>query len=271
LGVFLGIDGRLDDAVAALAEASRLDPRSALVARRYVQVLTKLHRFAAGDSIGTAVLRIEPDKLALVRYVVVTRLARGDLRGARGLLHEALTHVPARRLVAEITDFVWLMDDSVRALALRLPPQAFGEDRAGGLLTVASINWDEGRYAVARANADSARPLLEERIAQRPAEPDFHTTLAETYGYLGRCTGAVHEAERTRALLRFEPKTPEWHNFAYLRAVVAARCGDYVGAVAWADTIVNTPGPVTAAWIKVAPVFAPLRGRPDFERLVAGK
>jgi len=271
LATVLAEVGRYDEAVAVAAEAARLDPRSPLVARRYAHVLAWSGRFAAAESVATAALQTAPDNPLLLKYAFASRLAQGRIAGARSLLHDALAHVPARRLVTLFPDFAWLMDDSLRALALRLPPQAFGEDRAGGLLTVASINWNEGRYAAARADADSARPLLEQRAARLRTDEGLHWSLAITYAYLGRCAEAVQEAERTRVAGRYERKGETWHILALERVLIGVRCGDYAGAVAWADTLIHSLGPITPAWLRVDPNYAPLRGRPDFERLVARK
>ena len=271
LAVELPEVGRYEEAVALAAEAARLDPRSPLAARRQAYVLVWSGRFAAGDSVAAAALQIAPDNFLLIKFAAWAPLAQGDVPRARAVLHGALAHVSARRLVTELPDMVWLMDDSVRALALRLPPQAFSQDRAGGLLAVVRINWAEGRYAVARAYADSARPLLERQVEQLPTVEGLHSSLAITYAALGRCAEAVQEADRMRVFGGYERKGKGWHTLAFYRVAIGVLCGDYAGAVTWADTLVHSLGPGTRASLRVDPNFAPLRGRPDFERLVAGK
>ena len=267
LALELGELNRWDDAVALCAEAARLDPRSPLVARRQANVFLNARRFRAADSVATAALQLVPDNLTLLVHVVLARLAQGDVPGARAVLHGALAHVPGRRLVTKGA-FQWLLDDSLRALALRLPPQAFSEDRAAGLLTVAGINWAEGRYTLARAYADSARPLFEQRVGQLRTDEGLHWSLALTYAYLGRCAEAVQEDERVRVIGKYEPKSAY---VASQRLAIGVRCGDYPMAVAWADTLLHVPGVFTPAWFRTDPDLAPLRGRPDFERLVAAK
>jgi TolB-like protein/Flp pilus assembly protein TadD len=276
LGLLLFHVGRGDEGVARAAEAARLDPRSPLVARRYAMVLRFSRRYATADSVATAALQVAPDNTLLLDHAVAARLAGGDVAGARAILHSALAHIPARRLVIELSGWVWLMDDSVRILARRLPPEAFAPwtwsgDRGLGLVTVALIHWNEGRYAAARAAANSARPLLEKEVEQRPSDGWPLSNLAITHAYLGRCADAVREAERVRALDRVTPNTPGWSDLAGLRMDIGVRCGDYASAVAWADTLIHVGWGATAASLGVNPGNAPLRGRPDFERLVAGK
>jgi len=261
--------GRLDEAVALCAEAARLDPRSPLVARRYVYVLDLFHRYRAADSIGSAALKTAPDNLALLHFVTGARLQEGDVPGARAVLHDALAHVPARRLVTwpDFRVFLWLMDDSLRALALSLPPEAFDEVRAVGLMRIAEINWDQGRYGPARASAAMALPLLEQRLQQRPADTGRMQELMTAYAYLGKCAEARQLRERVRAAGGEDSTSVE---LVSDRFDIALRCGDNARAVALADTLIRRGG-VTPTWLRVHPAFAPLRGRSDFERLVAGK
>ena len=264
--------GRWDEAIALCAEAARLDPRSPLVARRYAAVLVQARRFRAADSLVSAALKTAPDNLALLAFGAVARLQRGDLPGAQDVLQRGLAYVPVRQLMTKLPVLVWLLNDSLRGLALRPPPEAFGGDRAAGLMGIADLNWDQGRYGVARASAASARPLLEREVEQRPADWGPLWTLARAYAYLGRCAEAVQLREHLRVTDRDKPRRLESKELASDRLYIAVRCGDYVGAVAWVDTLIHAKwASDTPAWFRLHPAFAPLRGRPDFERLVAGK
>ena len=268
LGIQLGENlGRWDEAVALFSQAARLDPRSPLVARRYAWGLVEAGRFRAADSVGSAGLKIAPDNWVLVAAVTEARLNQGDVSGARAVLHDAIPHLSARRLVTIFPGKVWLMDDSVRTLAHRLPPEAFDEVRALGLMAIAEINWNEGRYGAARASAAMARPLLEQRLQERPAGTGRMKELMRAYAYLGRCADALQLRERVRAADREDSGSVE---LAGDRFDIALRCGDYAEAVALADTLIRRDRR-TVARFRVQPAYAPLRGRPDFERLIAEK
>ncbi len=267
----LGI-GRIDEAVGRYAEAARLDPRSLLLARRYARALTALRRLAEADSVATAGLRLAPDNFDLLNTVVYSRLGRGDVAGARQAVREALRHVELPVLIRNLDARVLWVDDSLRAVALLLPAAAYDDDRAYGLLALATVQSDAGRRAASRASADSARVLLEAEAVRRPADPGVRSALATAYARTGHRTQALAEAERWRGIVRPEPGSPQWAEWLLLRSGIDVLTGDAAGGVARLDSLLHLPGGfLTRAWLRIDPTFAPLKGNPQFERLVAGK
>jgi serine/threonine-protein kinase len=268
LGSFLDALGRTDEAVARYAEAAKLDPRSVLVARRYSGALLNQRRFAEADSIASAGLRIAPDNSDLIAHVLAAHVGRGDLAGARVALREALRHVDTSRFIAAQYGWVWL-DDSLQALALRLPPAAYAQDEASGRLALGQVQWNAGRYDAARASGKAARAPLAAQVARHPEDFWSHYALAMAEASAGRRAEALAEAERVRAMYRPEPGSPGQAAYVNLLLVIDLATGNRSGAVAWADTLLHLPGSTTPASLKIDPVYAPLRGDPAFQRLVA--
>jgi serine/threonine-protein kinase len=263
LGIQLGeVRGRWDEAVTLFARAARLDPRSPLVARRYAWGLVEAGRWKAADSVGSAGLKFAPDNGVLLAAVVEARLNQGDVAGARAALHDAVPYL-GRRLVDAFPMKVWLMDDSLRELAQHLPPEFFHEVRGVALMRVAELNWNEGRYAAARADAASALPLLRQYLDRRPTNTERMQWVMTAYAYLGRCAEARQVRKRIGEDTSSVFLAGDW-------LAIAVRCGDYATAVAVADTLIRR-GKVSRMRLRVDPAYALLRGRPDFERLVAGE
>ncbi len=267
----LGI-GRIDEGLGRYAEAARLDPRSLLLARRYARALTGLRRLAEADSAATAGLRLAPDNFDLLNTLVYSRLGRGDVAAARQAIHEALRHVELRVLIRNLDSGVLWVDDSLQAIALRLPAAAYDDDRAHGLLALATVQSDAGRHAASRASADSARVLLEAETVRRAADPGLHSALATAYARTGHRAQALAEAERWRGIVHPDPGSPPWAEWLFLRSGIDVLTGDAAGAVARLDSLLHLPGgALTRALLRIHPTFAPLKGNPGFERLVAGK
>ncbi len=270
LGSLLSSLGRTDEAVARYAEAARLDPRSVLVARRYANVLLDLRRFAEADSVATAGLKLAPDNSDLVGSLLQARIARGDVSGAQAALREALRHADARQVVATQPGFVWL-DDSLQALALRLPPTAYADNPGLGFAGLAIVRWNAGQYPAARAAADSARSLLQAEVDRHPDDTWARFNLVLADAGAGRRSEALAEAERVRAAFRPVPKSPTWAAYINTRFQIDLVSGNTAGAVAWVDTLLHLPGTMTTASLRVDPTFATLRGDPKFQKLTAQK
>jgi serine/threonine-protein kinase len=270
LGGFLAPIGRTDEAVARYAEAARLDPRSTLVARRYASVLLDLRRFAEAESVATAGLRLAPDNSDMVAELAQARIARGDAAGARAAVRDALQHIPPADFAVAQPPFVWL-DDSLQALALRLPPTAFAPDSGIGLGAVAFVRWNAGQYAASKAAALASRPLLERRVARHPEDFFARYNLALAAAAAGQRDQALAQVEQVRAMYRPIPGTVAWGFFVSGLLNVDLFLGDKAGAIAWADTLLHLPGATTPASLRIDPTYGPLRGDPRFERLTTGK
>jgi hypothetical protein len=167
-----------------------------------------------------------------------------------------------------LAGFIWL-DDSLEALALRLPPAAYADDKSVGFLSLATVQWNAGLYDAARANGDSARMLLTALVARDPDSFFPHYALALADAVTGRRAEALAEAERVRAIYRPEPGSRAWTTYINLLAQIELLSGNATAAVAWVDTLLQLPGPTTVASLKLDPTYAPLRADPRFQELLA--
>ena len=266
--------GRFEEGLAELREAELLDPRSIQTATYVAYALLFLRRYAEASAAANRVLTLAPANLAAIHVNAMTHLAQGDLTGARAVLRAVPREVDSAALVAYIAttnDLYWVLDEAQQLLLLRLSPAPFGGNRAYWGLSLAEIHALRGDSALARVYADSSRLDYEARLRDVPQAAMTHTFMGVALAYLGRKVEAIREGERGVALM---PISREASQGAYLQHALAwiyILVGEPERALDRLEPLLKIPYYLSPAWLKIDPRFAPLRGNPRFERLVAGK
>jgi len=156
-------------------------------------------------------------------------------------------------------------------LVLRLTPEAFVGDTAWWGLARAMVYRARGQDAPARTAFESARAVLERRLAVRP---DDHIFLAE-HGFalagLGRAEEAIQQGRRAVEVRPVSRDAVDGPLMATNLARIYTMLGRADAAMDQLQVILSTPGPLSPGWLRADPFWAPLRGNPRFDRLVAGK
>jgi serine/threonine-protein kinase len=124
-----------------------------------------------------------------------------------------------------------------------------------------------GRPVDARRHADSSRLAALDALRTQPDEPELHETLAVAYATLGRRADALRAARRAVALDTADVSGRRWTSFTL--AMVAARVGDRGVALDELEAGLPAAQPsVSTYWLRLDPVWAPLRDDPRFRRLL---
>jgi tetratricopeptide (TPR) repeat protein len=172
--------------------------------------------------------------------------------------------------VSTYYDLYWLLDEAQRTLLLRLTPSAFDNDRASWGLAISGAYDLQGDVARARAYADSARAALEEQSAANPADGQLHALLGTALAYLGRKADAIREVERGVTLVPVATSSFNGPYMLHQHARTLLLLGEKDKALDDLETLLRIPYFVSAAWLRIDPNFASLKGNPRFEKLVAG-
>ena len=266
--------GRWDAALPSLAKAEALDPRSASAARRTGITLLFLRRYPEAQAAMDRALALAPTNLVSIERKAMVALAQGDLTAARAVVHTALTAVEPAALLAYFgtyQDLCWVLDDAQQQQLLALPPSAFDNDRGTWAIVRAQTYYLHGNPALARIYADSARLAMEEQLRAAPDDGQRHVFRGLALAYLGRKAEAIAEGERAVALW---PISRDAYLGAYIQHQLARIyvLGDEPEkALDQLEPLLRMPYYLSPGWLRIDPTFAPLRGNPRFERLVAGK
>jgi len=266
--------GRWDASMASMSRAQVLNPRLPLYAFDLAVTYMLLRRYPDAERYYDEALALEPNwfppypaKAALYwiwRYDV--ERARAVMREARGRFGE--TTVTAALLSLDLRQLFGVLGaeftESLAAFTLATAPV----DSAAYYLTKAEWGRWRGEADAARAYYDSARAVMEPRVRARPGEAPFRVELALAYAGGGRPEEALRE---TRAALDLVPSDayegPVWRlHTARITGMTPRR----EAAAAELARLLEIPSPVTRAMLR-HPGFAPLRGTPAFDALLADR
>jgi serine/threonine-protein kinase len=262
--------GRWDAAFPYLEKAAALDPRSANTARRIGFTLLWLRRYPEAAAALDRGLTLAPANITIIENRAMVGLAQGDLDGARKILRASIGVVDPAALIAYFGtywDLYWVLDDAQQQQLLTLTPTAFDDDRATWALVRAQLWHHRGNPAQARVYADTARQGFEEQLRASPENAQLHSLHGLALAYLGRKAEAIAEGERGVSLGEQATFGPYYQQ---LLVRIYLLLGDPEKALDQLEPLLKKPYYLSPGWLRIDPTFAPLKGNPRFERLIAG-
>jgi TolB-like protein len=150
----------------------------------------------------------------------------------------------------------------------RLYPESFGSDTASYFLTRAILHGRAGQEGVARVYFDSARAVLDERVAARPEDPRLHAQIGLAYAGLGRADEAVSEGRRATGLLPISRDAYAGAALADNLAHIYVLVGENDAAIDEIEALLSADAPVSIPWLQVDPTWDPLREHRRFQELL---
>ena len=255
---------------AKLARARKLDPRSlgVLASLQSAQLALGDYDEAAGTAEEIIALKPGPN---LVEQAIYAHLARGDIASAKSAAIDAQGWTPATELVsyfAGYQELAFVLSDEQRTLLFRLTPAAFDNDRGWWGQSLATAAYQQGDMKRARAYADSSLSASKQATEVNPTDAQARILYALMLAYVGRTPDANREAERAMSVL----DGPSAQNLWYME-LQAARVylagGQFDRAMDHLEKIVALKSFITPGYLRVDPMFKPLRGNARFEKLLA--
>ena len=276
--------GKLQLALEELTKALERDPRDAALAANRADIFVQWREWAKAQPAFRAGIAIDPHEVLGMRGLLLSIL------NGSGDTHEALrvlaSYPPDSKLVtnSSMGDITGITGDGTYTLvlardyrtALKIWENSLvstAADERRQLAALVAIRVVAGDLAGAQTAAEKARPILEERLGERPAEILTRTELSWTYLALKRNGDAMKLAQHSAALLSPEKDLLVGYHILAGEAMIASQTGATSDAVAILRGLLSVPAgqPASIARLRIDPVWDPIRNDTGFQQLLAGK
>jgi serine/threonine-protein kinase len=263
-------NGNYARAVERLERARELDPRNAAVLNSLSTDYLFTGRLQEAEEVSNAVIALQPDNLGHYQLLIKIKLAQGDLEGARAAAARATAYVSPPVVAGYLAGFeelTYVLDPATRALVGRLTPSAFDGDRAWWGQSLSTFYWDQGNKALAKAYADSSLATGLDQVRQAPGDPSLLVLYGVALAHAGLADSAIATGRRAVAMYRTDASASLAYDRLQLVRIYLAtgRLNDAVDAL---EEMQKHPTPITPAWMRIDPMFAPLKGNARFEAML---
>jgi len=270
--------GKIREALADYEKARQLEPASSTVASNYGQPYDLLREYPRAESLYTRAITLAPDRKEpyllkiwlYLRWDGRTQRARAvlDQAQAAGVADER--SVVYARVLMDIFDRSY--DKALALLASDAPEIVVADQfrvvpRAQLYAFIYSLT---DHPALARAYSDSARSILYKKVQADPDDPRLRTALGIAYAGLGRKQEAIQEGLKAVELMPISREAFKGYHHAWEQARIYTMVGEYDVAIDRLAYLLSIPGQLTPAWLRMDPVWDPLRSHPRFQKLVGG-
>ena len=284
LGAIARREGHWDESVAYWERGLALDPRNTALLTEVAFTYAALRQFPTAVKLYDRALAILPNELSVMASKANIYQAEGNLQEAAKSLVQVnaqtnsdvavrikLAQLRLERNQSETTRFV-------QARQARLD-FASGIDKGmkqGGLALIQRV---AGDTASAKAAAEQARNTLEPLSKNQPDNAFVAAALAVAYAILDEKGSALNEAQRAITLVPSSKDRLSGPAFEENLALVEMIIGENSPAIATLTRLLQTPyggwlyspTPITAALLKLDPIWDPLRADPAFQKLCQEK
>ena len=263
--------GQYAEALATMKRAAALDPRSQPVALDLATTSMAMRRYDESAAQMERAITLGPDWApARVMKAVDVLLATGDGSKAGQVVQDALPSVSMREMLKWMYRYPRLpsmLGGAVRDSTEALDAAAPFVDPAKLYLAKAFSYRVRGDAARMRTAFDSARQVLEKRVALAPGDVELHALLGVAYAGLGRQADARREGD---GAVRNMPITKDMVMAGTIlnhRIDIAVLGGDADGALANFDTVVRIPSQFSRAVLRSDPFYSVLRANSRYSAI----
>jgi serine/threonine-protein kinase len=274
-----GVDailGRFDDAYARAQQAAKLDPRSVATMRRVPSLLHMMRRYPEELAAWDRALALAPENLSMIQGKAFGYLSLGELDSVRALVSQKLkAGVDTTALLVRFSlyqETMWTLPPELLPKIVKLTPKDFDNDRGHWGLKLGHTYRLMGDTMHARMFGDTAVIAFAKQLHDFPDRAQLRELLARALALAGRKQEAAAQADSALKLRETTNDATIKGYVLFQAARVFIQSGENERALDLIERLITMPASdITPAYLKIDPSFAPLKGNPRFEKLIAVK
>jgi serine/threonine-protein kinase len=276
--------GKWDESLAWVEQALATDPRNGELITTAAWTYEMLRQFPKALQLYDRAMDIVASDPDLLSGAASICQAQGNLEQATKFLSDVTAQTPFEGAFFTKVNQLRLERNhaqAVRLLQARLAQFHFTSEINKGItqLQLAFAQRLAGDTASAKVTAEQARNTLELLCKNQPDNYNFAAWLALAYAALGEKDPALREAERAVALLPSTKDAVDGPGGEENLALVQTMFGENSRAISTLTRLLQTPfesqlygpAPLTPAFLRLDPLWDPLRGDPAFQQLCEEK
>jgi len=267
--------GRFVESAANFARAVDLDPRSPDATFSLAGTSAALRDYPNAVRYTERTLALSPQWTGVYGDHAMYLVAwRGNLTSALRDFDEALATPDGGAIIGRLRFHAGILigsDAADTAVLRKLGPSNFNGDTSEFLVWRADWARRHGDTARSLTYADTARMILERRVAKEPAEARTRMLLALAYAHLGRKSDALREAKRAAEMLPVSRDAWDGADLQEDLAYVETIVGEHDTAIKRLAYLLTIPSELSVPFLRADPMWDPLRGNPGFQKLLTAQ
>ena len=282
LGRIAQREGHWDQSVAYHEKALALDPRNVGLLMDASWTYCMLRQFPAALKLYDRALDITPNNPDVMAFKAGVYQAQGDLQEAPKLLSQINELMPAETLGIKIDQLRLERNyrEAIRLLQARLAQFHFGSesDKAFVEVELALTQRVAGDMTGARVTAEEAYDTIDQIYTIQPDNFFLALLISQALALRGEKDLALKEAQRAIMLSRNAKDAVTGPGPEERLALIQMIVGEKSGAISTLTHLLQTPysgwtysTPITPAFLRLDPIWDPLRSDPAFQKLCEEK